>query len=75
MKTTFKLLELFLSREPTTDAVTLKYFPTAKKRDVVARRTPTGPIIARWPWHRKTKPRKGCRAVTLNCFVYLANWN
>lgn len=67
------LLPLYLQRVPSNDP----HAPNYKDRrafDVVARKEPDGPICARWEWHASGKPRHGCKRVTLNCFVWRAEW-
>ena len=75
------LLPLYLRFEPTTDAPTLESYGQAglpvpaDHRDVVAYRDEAcTQIAARWPWHYSTRPRKGARVVTFNCYRWRPVW-
>jgi hypothetical protein len=67
-------LTLFFRREYTTDSVLKRYARTRKIFDVQAYkdRACTKPY-ARF-MAGTTKPRKGCRYVTVNCFRWHARW-
>lgn len=71
------LILRYLRKEPTNDTILKAYAPKARRYDVVAygdSKAETAPV-ARWPWfYTDSKPRKGRRTVTLNCFTYAAVW-
>jgi len=67
-------MTLYLACVPTNDTETRKLWPRTKKRDVIARRAPDGPEIARWPWWASGRPRRNHRRVWMNCFRYRAQW-
>lgn len=69
------LLTLFLSREPTTCAETLRYVPETTRKDVVmyrdkAKTQPCG----RWHWWQSGKPTRRNRYVMFNCYKWRAVW-
>jgi hypothetical protein len=68
------LLPIYLSRVPTADDVLKKYFPRARKFDVVGRMTPDGPLRVRWSWDQSLRPRRSQRTVMLNCYRWEAVW-
>lgn len=72
------MLPVYLRREPTTDALTRASYEGRKPFDVVAYgdMTPDGPtsVKGRWHWDRKSKPRPGCKTITLNCWRWRAIW-
>ena len=72
------LLPVFLRREPTMDETYARYVkPDGKKRkpfDVVIYRDAAATNrVGQWRWDC-SKPRKGCKTVTFNCFKWEANW-
>ena len=70
------MIPLYLRREPTTDYVLLGFHPDgAGKRDVVAYSDEAATQIkVRWPWYFESKPRKGRKYVTFNCYRWAAIW-
>jgi hypothetical protein len=69
------MLTLYLRREPTTDATTLKLWPQTKKRDVVAYRDAAfTDRAAVWPWFYSRKPTRRSRRVMFNCYGYAPVW-
>jgi len=70
------LSPLYLRKERTTCPHTLAQpAPLApSQRDVVARTSPDGEPVARWPWHYSGKPTRRNRRVTLNCAVQPVIW-
>lgn len=69
------LLTLYLRREPTIDSVWAAYGDGRRKWDVVAYRdagatTPAG----RFLWFSVTRPRRGARRMTLNCWRWNVVW-
>jgi len=67
---------LYLRKERTLCARTLAQPASlaASQRDVVARTSPDGEPVARWPWHYASKPTRRNRRVTLNCVTRPVIW-
>lgn len=66
---------LYLRFERTTDRETLQQWPDTIKQDVVAYRDEAmTDRAAVWPWFLSTRPRKGSRTVTLNCYRWRPVW-
>lgn len=69
------MLTVYAKLEPTTDEVTLKYFPETDKKDVQIYRDEacTDPF-ARFPWHYSSRPTLRNKYVTLNCYRWKLQW-
>ncbi len=67
---------VYLQKVWTSDSLTRKHpAPLSEaQRDVVARNTPDGEILGRWPWFSLTKPTRRNRYVTLNCVTRPCVW-
>jgi hypothetical protein len=70
-----RLLTLYLRREPTVDAVWLRYGDGRRKWDVRYYRDRQAQYPrATCPWHYRGKPRRGCRTTRLNCWRWRVVW-
>lgn len=71
------MITVYLRKEPTTDPLVLQYKGQLKRPvlDVQAYRDPECQIrFGRWDWWMRTKPKQGCKWVTLNCATWKAVW-
>jgi hypothetical protein len=69
------MLNLYLRTEPTTDQTTIARCAARGRFDVVAYRDANcTTMAARWPWYYSSKPKRGARHVTFNCYRWKAIW-
>jgi hypothetical protein len=75
MAEAFKLLPLYLRKEPTRDTVLKNYAPDAERFDVVAYKDEDCTQRAgHWSWWSSQKPTRSYKTVTYNCFKWQAVW-
>lgn len=69
-----ELLTLFAKKMPTVDPIDLMHGMMHKKDTVLYRDAGCTQLVARWPWHYSSCPRRGRATAVVNCWRWKLVW-